>query len=131
MKVLLFLQAALGSLSTRIVPAGTARAIVEHVAPVTATDYDRVIRRTALHVLALVFLRSRQITSALGSGIRAVFREVQYNDPDETIRSFAKLTLSAKGALEQRPSPAVATTSRRVSLRRETAGRKPHRKSNV
>lgn len=100
-KLLLFVQAALASLTTRNVPVGTATAMISHVEPLATSVTDKVARRAALQVLALLFLKARQLTAGIDKPVRAAFRAARADD-DETVRAFAKQALGTGGVLRRR-----------------------------
>lgn len=105
LKALSFIQAALGSLSTRTVPVGTAGTTVDAAAPLTnAKEHAWDVRRAAYNVLALVFLRVRSLTPKLDSDVRAAFRQGK-RDPHVSIREFARS--AERNVLSQRAASSV------------------------
>lgn len=111
-----FIQSVLGSLSTRVVPVGTATPIVNAVAPLTDVKaHVPDVRRVAYHVLALVFLRTRAVTPSLDDQVRAAFKHGK-RDPHPAIREFSRNT--ERGALSRRESPAAFNTPVRDVLSR-------------
>jgi hypothetical protein len=110
-KCLSFLQVALGSYTTRTVPIGTARLLVESVQPLFAQLGHAVSRRVVLQVLALVYVKARQVTPEIDEPIRAAFKSAKL-DQDQNVRTFAKQALSSTGVLQQRE----VTSAGRVTL---------------
>ncbi len=113
LKALSFVQAALGSLTTRSVSVGTAGSTVEAVREfIDATAHPWDVRRAAFNVLALVFLRVRSLTPKVEAQVRTAFKTGK-RDPHPSIRDFARRALAEGGVLEQRKSPAAKTFATR------------------
>jgi hypothetical protein len=125
-----FVQAVLGSLSTKVVPVGTATAVVDAVASLTDVSlHVPDVRRVAYNVLALVFLRARVLTPSLDERIRTAFKRGK-RDPHPGIRDFSRNT--GRDVLSQREPAAAAfnaPVSRTAAYAYRSAGRAAKRMS--
>ncbi|HYI12449.1 MAG TPA: hypothetical protein VEK57_25570 [Thermoanaerobaculia bacterium] len=101
-KAVWLIQALLSDIQDRHLPSRTASDIATRLASIVESSHDeRDARRSALDALALVFLKTKQLTAPMDATIRAAFMfALKARDPQ--LSEFAAEALSGEGVLAQR-----------------------------
>lgn len=100
-------QALLSSLDDSSLPYSTGSQLATHLSSIIhASKEDAEIQGSALNSLALIFVKSAQITDSLDATIRMAFLTA-LKSYDKEIREFASEALSGEGLLARRPAHGI------------------------
>lgn len=101
-KTVWFVQAMLATMEDRQLPPATSSDVAAWLASIAeSSQEERDARRGALDSLALVFLKTKQLTDSLDATIRAAFM-VAVRSRDAHLSEFASEALSGGGVLARR-----------------------------
>jgi hypothetical protein len=102
LKAVWLVQAILAEIEDRHLPHSTGADIATRLASIVQSRRDeRDARRSALDALALVFLKTKQLTEAMDATIRSAFMSV-LKSRDPYLSEFASEALSGEGVLARR-----------------------------